>query len=154
MKFASMICEGEGLLTFVPHELVDAFEARGFQLFESEVRTLFMDLGGPMLVNAKNVEVKLGETLVRIPCRDIVHYDDTLIEAEPRMAGDQKYYRISGYRTSIVLTPAQRTELLGAWTADLETWKQTAEAEGRHFAEAMRGVALAQMTPPPDEALN
>lgn len=144
MKFASMMGNDE-TITFVPAALVEAYVARGYQVFDEATDVAWLDRGGPVLANAQQVEIMLDGTIIRIPVRDIVFYDEALISACP--GPFDPGYRLEGWQTTLVLTPTQRVELLAAWGKGIENWRRAAAIEAKHFATAIQGIALHQMTP-------
>lgn len=142
MKFAAMIGE-DGFITFVPNELVLDFEAQGFQVFQDDVECVGLDLGGAVLQEAQQADVMLGDTLMRIPVRDIAHYDEALLGAA---LVEERYYRLEGWRNVVILTPEQRHELLAAWGQGMDSWTRGAGAERARFVSAMQVMELHQMT--------
>jgi len=134
----------DGFVTYVPPSLADAFEKRGFQVFDDDVKVAGVDRGGAVFEKAKQVEVMVSGTIIRIPVRDIVYYDEALIAAQ---MGQDGGYRLEGWHTAIVLTSLQRVELLASWAKGIDGWRRAAAIELRAFTTAVQGVEFQQMVP-------
>src|ERR1019366_6803805 len=129
MKFSRFIDELSESLVFIPGELRATFEALSrYRLLVADMGSVCIDRGGPILADAQRALVDGGDTVVGVLCRDIGYYARELGDARPYELGGQFYYRLAGKTHDLILTPAQRQDLLAAWGQRLPEWQAVAAA--------------------------